>query len=1226
MSGLFSYIPGANLLLGGRPKAAAIDLPSVEIHHIETNADRRARCLKHLLKANHVNYAILWNDLRFDNHNVHILSSAYLLGANENQLHDIYNDEIKDLVPWEPSPSELIDEDWRDSLGDKRYQRAFVDFFEDKLAMRFTYDWKQELQHFLFSGEEPLFHGLIGGLGHPLIHLGYAYEMDSKEVAMEALALTSVQYNFFHKYLDNSSYTKPSPLGSKAPLDLLIRMAKDDRFSKAPEDLPLSDLEGFLDEHESLFLEYWNGWDVDDDPKKQFELSQQAAVALLVATVQPGTHAYDFFIVHLLTTSHAVRIILPFLPPQHHVALVREWWLLVLAVFVIKGRPLPDPDSVESDLKGKNWNTDASAALMAPPAKRRRRNTVEASDDEDEQPKANTLTNFLLSSPSSPAKIRAPTASPSPVKRRAAAGQSSNNNGSPLRASRSLKNGTSPSPSPRKTGDTSKDGDRGKTADLKTLFSKQAQKVTRSGLGADRNAEPIDDPISDLSDDDEISEFKASSSSLVGQHARKRLKGAAASTQPTATSSLTMSQRFLRPSRPAAGDALKDDLRPWSERFGPRNLDELAVHKKKVSDVRRWLEDVMRGRMRQRLLILKGAAGTGKTTTVRLLANDMGSEILEWKNPAGGAVTGFVSASAQFEDFLGRGGKFGALDLEDPEPSSTPAGPKSAAQSNNGNAKKIILIEEFPNTFSRSSTALSSFRRTILQYLASQTPSLHAFGQETRTEAVTPVVVVISETLLTTTSASADSLTAHRLLGPEILRHPGVGLIEFNAIAPSLLLKALELVVQKESRKSGRRRTPGPLVLKRLGEIGDVRSAISSLEFLCLKGDQDADWGSKVTFTRQKKGAKDAIALTRGEEESLEQISQREASLGIFHAVGKVVYNKRDDVPSNDAAEKLPSYLSQHSRPKASLVSVDSLVDETGTDTHTFISALHENYVLSCEGTDPMDLSTPMDYVNECVEYLSLADLLSPSRDVFFGGRGGFGGSFGDSASHVLRQDEMTFQVAVRGMLFSLPNPVKRKTWTVQKGSDAFKMFYPTSLKLWRTKEEIEGLIDVWSGKILKGEAELPARSITDGASIFRRSQPSASSKQSQKPVARAATSTGSHREEEAQDSPATPTLGSTARRELLLDRLPYMAHIARGRKVGTRQRDLEKIVSFSGVTVAPDDESDADEDAAAGETWATDKPSEEANPRKKRMGIKSGAVTGLLKQKLVLSDDDIED
>ena len=41
------------------------------------------------------------------------------------------------------------------------------------------------------------------------------------------------------------------------------------------------------------------------------------------------------------------------------------------------------------------------------------------------------------------------------------------------------------------------------------------------------------------------------------------------------------------------------DTRPWAERFGPRSLEELAVHKKKVSDVRTWLENVLQSRDRK---------------------------------------------------------------------------------------------------------------------------------------------------------------------------------------------------------------------------------------------------------------------------------------------------------------------------------------------------------------------------------------------------------------------------------------------------------------------------------------------------------------------------------------------------------------------------------------------------------------------------------------------------
>lgn len=652
------------------------------------------------------------------------------------------------------------------------------------------------------------------------------------------------------------------------------------------------------------------------------------------------------------------------------------------------------------------------------------------------------------------------------------------------------------------------------------------------------------------------------------------------------------------------------------------------MHKKKVADVRKWLEDVMNGRMRQRLLILKGAAGAGKTTTVRLLASDLGCELLEWKNPSGHTGTGFVSASAQFEDFLGRGGKFGALEIEGPLASSQAPTPRSSSAVVRDKSKRIMLIEEFPNTFSRSSTALSSFRKSILNYLATHTPSLSMFSTQTSQEPIQPVVMVISETLLTTTSASADSFTAHRLLGPEILRHPGVGLIEFNAIAPSLLAKALELIVQKEARKSGRRKTPGPLVLKRIGEIGDIRSAVSTLEFLCLKGDQESDWGARISFTKPKKASKNGIGLTRGEEESLELVSQREASLGIFHAVGKVVYNKRDDEATPSPAEQLPSYLSMFSRPKPSQVSVDALIDETGTDTHTFISALHENYVLSCESTGPMDLMTSMDYVNDCIEYLSISDLMCPSRDVFFGGRGGFAGR--DSASHVLRQDEITFEVAVRGMLFSLPNPVKRKTTTMSKTSDAFKMFYPTSLKLWRAKEEIEGLVDHWSTRLLKGTDTLPVKNLTDGAATFRRpQQPGEMSRMQRQQQQRQQALQPTQSTDNDESAPPLLSLGSAARRELLLERLPYMAQISRGRKSsgGVRLKDLEKIVSFQGVHAGAEEESDEeDAEQPTGEAWATDKPSEETSPRKKSSGIKAGGVSGLLAQKLVLSDDDIED
>jgi cell cycle checkpoint protein len=503
------------------------------------------------------------------------------------------------------------------------------------------------------------------------------------------------------------------------------------------------------------------------------------------------------------------------------------------------------------------------------------------------------------------------------------------------------------------------------------------------------------------------------------------------------------------------------------------------------------------------------------------------------------------------------------------------------------------------------------------------------------------MIMAISETLLTTSTASADSFTAHRLLGPEILQHPGVAVIEFNAIAPTLLAKALELVVLKESRKSGRRKTPGPLVLKRLGEIGDVRSAIGSLEFLCIRGDENGDWGAKVKFGKAKKSAKDSVPLTKMEEESLELVTRREASLGIFHAVGKVVYNKRDEVPQISpgeiSTESLPDYLSDKARPKRSQVSVDELIDETGTDTQTFVAALHENYVLSCDAPPNSSEFSDLDHVNGCIDALSDSDMVCPSSDNSFNtSRGGSGGD-------ILRQDELCFQIAVRGILFSLPNPVKRRAPAANglrqgRSGDAFKMFYPTSLKLWRMKEEIESTLDIWVTRMMKGE-EYSDSSITSEAATFAKPKPGSvetwrSSRVTDVPVKKTANG---------EDDNAAPLLGigASAKKEILVERLPYMAIIAKGKKGGfTSQaiREMEKVTTFTGIGGPSEDVIDEGEEGqGAIAEWATDKPGEGESPVKKAVGnrwtrksgqarLGLGLETRFAEQKLVLSDDDIED
>ncbi|KAG6236520.1 hypothetical protein E4U24_007750 [Claviceps purpurea] len=360
MSGILSYV------LGGGSRVQAIPVPPVEVHHVETDPDRRARSLKHLLKANHVNYSLVSSQLRYDNQNAQILSSAYLLGATPNQLHDIYETQASEskLEAWTPSPAELMDSDWADFLGDKQYQRAYLDYFEDKLAMDYAYDWKKAVEHYLFSCEKPLVHGLISGLGHALIQLGFAYEMDSKEIAMEALALTSVQHDFLYDYSSDSSFTKKSSISSDSILDLLDLMSKDEELDGLPGSRGFEDLESIFKENEDVLMKYWNAWDLSD-PLKAFKKSQQAAVALFVMAVDPSRKDYSFFLLHILTTSHAVRTLLSFFPVRYHINLVRQWWLLVIALYIVKGRPRPVPANVDEKPDERDWKWVQHTALTS---------------------------------------------------------------------------------------------------------------------------------------------------------------------------------------------------------------------------------------------------------------------------------------------------------------------------------------------------------------------------------------------------------------------------------------------------------------------------------------------------------------------------------------------------------------------------------------------------------------------------------------------------------------------------------------------------------------------------------------------------------------------------------------------------------------------------------------------------------------------------------------------
>ena len=631
----------------------------------------------------------------------------------------------------------------------------------------------------------------------------------------------------------------------------------------------------------------------------------------------------------------------------------------------------------------------------------------------------------------------------------------------------------------------------------------------------------------------------------------------------------------------------------------------------------------------KRVLILKGASGVGKTATVSTLSPAMNFDLLEWANPAVSDFNSdnYVSTTALFEEFLRRGGKFTSLDVTGSEDTDAPTNASSTDNGSKGK-KRVILVEELPNMFTSSSAAVQSFRASILQYLSTAQTLPSTNPTNTIGDTPTPLIIILTESQTTHTTSFTDTLTAHRLLGSSILSHPNTDTIEFNPIAPTFITKALNLILQKEALHSGRRRVPGPSVLKRLSESGDVRSAIGSLEFLCVKGTDGDDWSGRVAARKGKKGAKSASALTEMEEVSLELVTRREVSLGLFHAVGKVVYNKREGILSNGGDSNInsktpredptqpPDHLPQHVRLKAPDVAVEELIDETGTDPATFVAALHENYVPSCAG------ETFLDTLNACIDNLSDSDILLPSTGK---GRNRGGGTGTDS----LRQDEIAFHIAVRGLLFSLPHPVKRSASSVGIGplkreaakskTDAFKIFYPTSLRLGKRiqdiQERVERCMMLLNNRLSSSHHHHPAAS-----TIPRSEDDVVASWAGRTTMLEANTAEG-----------RSACIIHPTKEDIILEILPYWAMMERRRSQTPYSKlivELETVTKISGnddeTTESPDNELDTDlvvRVPKSGMPFKTDLSVEADEKAGSDMLVEEEAVG-----RLFLSDDDIED
>uniref|UniRef100_A0A8C4KSN0 Cell cycle checkpoint protein RAD17 n=1 Tax=Dromaius novaehollandiae TaxID=8790 RepID=A0A8C4KSN0_DRONO len=371
---------------------------------------------------------------------------------------------------------------------------------------------------------------------------------------------------------------------------------------------------------------------------------------------------------------------------------------------------------------------------------------------------------------------------------------------------------------------------------------------------------------------------------------------------------------------------------PWVDKYKPATQNDLAVHKKKIEEVEAWLKMHIFQRQPKQggfVLLLTGPPGCGKTATIQMLVKDLGIQVQEWTNPISldftkedlksifGHDSNFHTFPSQaqaalFQDFLLRANKYNKLQM---------LGESSE------NDKKLILIEDIPNQFYRDPSSLHEILRRFV-----------------RTSRC-PLIFIISDNF------SGDS--NQRLLFPkEILEELCISSISFKPVAPTNMMRVLNRIATIEATMNREKNyVPDRTSLESIcrGCSGDIRSAINSLQFSSMK-----DCSLEDNFRSKKKGSStlkcEAVvskARKKNKSDTLEKqemqaIGGKDASIFLFHALGKIIYCKREPLSESEFPQ-LPSHLSEYHRDTLLIQPESRLVMEKYSASVATRGVIHSN-------------------------------------------------------------------------------------------------------------------------------------------------------------------------------------------------------------------------------------------------------------------------------------------
>ncbi|OWZ74153.1 hypothetical protein AYX14_00374 [Cryptococcus neoformans] len=507
-----------------------------------------------------------------------------------------------------------------------------------------------------------------------------------------------------------------------------------------------------------------------------------------------------------------------------------------------------------------------------------------------------------------------------------------------------------------------------------------------------------------------------------------------------------------KPPQSAKKEEKRDTAQMWTDLYAPTLEADLAPGKARIQKVKGWLHESLYGyppdvrppplptrdklRKYRRILLMTGPAGAGKTTTVRLLAEQMGVDIIEWGESVeewslGNGIERESSIS-KFSSFLSRN-SYPSLNLSQwPLSLSSP----SVSQSR----PRLILLTALPNLTHLPTR--DAFHEALLTFC------------QTFTHSSCPMIIIHSDA---GSGGRAEESWMDRdkggregavdVVGKDVKNGPWCQELDFIPVAPTFILKALNRVISLTPLPPAQR--PGKATLQLIAQSsnGDLRSAINSLQLLCGgRKHGDKDKVGKKRKEREEEVASGAKGTGKGRGSMggrgakldvsaelravLDAVTRKEQSLNLFHALGKVFYNKRLGDPNEGKDEDqevlsairqlppedpLPQHLSGYTRRKP-LVQMEDFIPSIPIDASSFALWTHQTFPSFC---------SDIEQVAEGMDYLCVADVMRTDDDIWH--------SSPQSIAYSL-------YLTIRGIHLALPSPVTRNRQKVLK-PQFFKAF-----------------------------------------------------------------------------------------------------------------------------------------------------------------------------------------